>query len=274
MEPGRKPRADSFDTKKTMESFSSLMTNLVVKKGRVSPFRDTRTANGTATACATACSSAKTLSYWKTLIEKVRVYDIKRRIPVIQRFLPLPRLIENNMDDHGSRASRAPSEIRHSKSVIQQRVSCPVSPLSTASSCSNLSVAVPKYESDDNISHKLLCKRMNEQLALEAGVNSYVQISEKMLNDPWDPPSEHGLGNSTAILPPYYFSGHSLQKVAQLDYFDIMIDDIRNVRPLNPYQLQYIEEKCTDEEKQQIIVEFNSVIKAYGCIFLDTTDNK
>lgn len=270
MEPERNPRADSFDTRKTMESLSSFVAVPVVKKTRVSPVRDT--VSHTRTTSANATTNTKAMSYWKTLIEKVKLYDIKRRVPIIQRFLP--RLIKKHMDDLGERSSKSSSEIRHSKSGIQNRPSRAVSPLSLskASFYSNLSIAVPEYGPEEKISHKIHCKNMNKQLALEAGVKTYVQDTEKELNDSWEPPSEAGLGNSNVILPKYYFSG-SLQKVFQMDYLEVIIDDIRNVRPLNSYQLQYIAEKCSEKEKQRIIVEFNSVFEAYGSVFKDTTDN-
>lgn len=128
---------------------------------------------------------------------------------------------------------------------------------------------VPDYKDDDKISDKIHCKRMNQLLAKEAGIRHYDDARTVVTSpstESWTPPSEHGMTNSNIILPNYYFTRKNRGGGTQLpkfNYFDIILDDIRNVRKLNVYQLKYIDEKCTDQEKMRVIREFNDVVSAY-----------
>ena len=83
----------------------------------------------------------------------------------------------------------------------------------------------------------------------------------------WKPPKTHGLSNSFIIIPQYY--NKSGEKILSVDYYNMVLDDIRNFRKLNEYQLEYIKQ-LDDESKQNIFVEFNKlfdVIKDFVDIF-------
>lgn len=50
-------------------------------------------------------------------------------------------------------------------------------------------------------------------------------------NIEWIPPTTHGLNNSYIIIPNYYqIKDHQMLKI---DYYNIILDDIRNLRKLN-----------------------------------------
>jgi len=128
---------------------------------------------------------------------------------------------------------------------------------------------VPDYKDDDKISDKIHCKRMNKLLAEEAGIRHYEDVQMIVVSpgtECWIPPSEPGLANSNVILPDYYFTAtnrHSGNRLIKFNYFDIILDDIRNLRKLNAYQLKYIAEKCSNQEKMRVIHEFNGIVSAY-----------
>ena len=73
----------------------------------------------------------------------------------------------------------------------------------------------------------------------------------------WEPPKINGLNNSTAIIPDY--QKRKDQTILNVDYYDMIIEDIRNFRKLNEYQLSFIK-NLDDESKQKIIIEFNKLI--------------
>jgi len=83
--------------------------------------------------------------------------------------------------------------------------------------------------------------------------------------NPWNPPKKHGLQNSQQIIPNYYFhSHHNIQKLIgenenkllEIDYLFMIKDDIRNMRKLNQYQIDYIQ-SLDDITKNEIIHEFH-----------------
>ena len=82
------------------------------------------------------------------------------------------------------------------------------------------------------------------------------------------PPSKHGLSNSEPI-PTYYlkkfksiYNGEELESlVLDVDYLTVIKDDIRNLRPLNKYQISFIKYNVNDDNKNDIIELFNDVLK-------------
>jgi hypothetical protein len=81
----------------------------------------------------------------------------------------------------------------------------------------------------------------------------------------WSPPREHGLSNSIRIIPEYYIkSGESF---INIDYYDIIVDDIRNMRKLNEYQMKYIKEDLDEERKNHLLDIFNNMLECVGSWF-------
>ena len=102
-----------------------------------------------------------------------------------------------------------------------------IKPLSKSSISSNI-----KQES----SYSFHCKNMNEELRSHINLKRIVtpSISRRIS---WKPPSQYGLQNSNRIIPEYYFTSHNYNQIFDIDYYNIIIDDIRNIRPLNKYQI-------------------------------------
>ena len=124
-------------------------------------------------------------------------------------------------------------------------------------------------DDDEPMSTKIQCKNMNSHLAQQVGMRHYNNHSHPALI-PWKPPLTHGLNNGRRIIPEYYLKTNMKDNnLLVIDYPYIILDDVRNLRPLNAYQLKYIQEQMSEEEKQRIIVEFNQVIFAYSACLLD-----
>lgn len=77
-----------------------------------------------------------------------------------------------------------------------------------------------------------------------------LEIKEMENDEPttWEPPKENGLRNSISIIPPYY--NHPRTDYFNLDYFEIIKDDIRNMRILNNYQMEYMKQLSHDEKNE------------------------
>ena len=78
----------------------------------------------------------------------------------------------------------------------------------------------------------------------------------------WIPPSRSGLNNSEQIIPTYYLKKTGLVneegeeiKYINIDYVSIIKDDIRNLRKLNKYQIDYIKNNVDAQTKNEIIDE-------------------
>jgi hypothetical protein len=88
---------------------------------------------------------------------------------------------------------------------------------------------------------------------------------EDTMSQRWSPPREHGLSNSIRIIPEYYIkSGESF---INIDYYDIIVDDIRNMRKLNEYQMKYIKEDLDEERKNHLLDIFNNMLECVGSWF-------
>lgn len=72
----------------------------------------------------------------------------------------------------------------------------------------------------------------------------------------WQPPKHHGLNNSFIIIPNYYKK--TGDKILKIDYFDMIIDNIRNLKKLNDHQLNFIKD-LDDDSKQKIFIEMNNL---------------
>ena len=79
----------------------------------------------------------------------------------------------------------------------------------------------------------------------------------------WCPPKTHGLNNSNYIIPTYYNYHKNLDKILyNLDYFEIIKDDIRNFRKLNIYQLKYIQEQLGHHYKNELLTIYDDCVNA------------
>ena len=101
------------------------------------------------------------------------------------------------------------------------------------------------------------CPSLSKELGLE------MHTFEKSY---WEPPKDHGLQNADVIIPSYYNYHKNPEKVFELDYLNIIKDDIRNFRVLNKYQLEYIR-NLSDEDKFEIVCLFNKCIISINDLF-------
>ena len=123
---------------------------------------------------------------------------------------------------------------------------------SGASSVSTISVTHPQKEK-----HDIECLNIAPALACEVGITPNLSRVPSMID--WTPPETHGLENSDRIIPLYYMTNKNMKgKMLYLNYFEIILDDIRNCRELNTHQLKYLS-SCSCEEKMTVIREFNKL---------------
>ena len=145
---------------------------------------------------------------------------------------------------------------------ILRKASVSVSKLSK----SNSPLRSEYYPKSNHSSYKFICKNMNRKLADAVGVKiNSEKESDNIVYEQWVQPKNHGLENSPRIIPDYYMGTNMKNKILTIDYHYMILDDIRNMRPLNKIQLDYIEHELNETEKYDIIVELNKVITCY-CI--------
>ena len=113
-----------------------------------------------------------------------------------------------------------------------------------------------KINEVDNESYKFTTnvnKRLSEILEIPP------KIYEDNFN--WVPPKENGLQNCNHIIPNYYITPKN--KFLDIDYYNIIKDDIRNFRPLNEYQMEYIF-NLKDEYKTELLIIFNECLQFFN----------
>uniref|UniRef100_A0A6C0H1E6 Uncharacterized protein n=1 Tax=viral metagenome TaxID=1070528 RepID=A0A6C0H1E6_9ZZZZ len=91
-------------------------------------------------------------------------------------------------------------------------------------------------------------------LSLIKYFNPNSDINKNITTD-WKPPKRHRLDNLFIIIPEYYMK--SGEKILKIDY-EMILDDIRNCKKLNEYQLNFIKD-LDDEHKQKILIELNKL---------------
>lgn len=98
-----------------------------------------------------------------------------------------------------------------------------------------------------------ICKRLSKELGLEeTDIDENIKLT--------DVPTQHGLINSDVIIPSYYQLYKHPENILRLDYLNIIKDDIRNLRQLNIYELEFIK-KLNDDDKFEIICMMNENMK-------------
>lgn len=108
----------------------------------------------------------------------------------------------------------------------------------------------------ENINYQFFVKNISDNIVQELKLNNTNKLDLSEYNN-WIPPEKYGLSNSDQIIPQYYFM--SKFKYDNFNYFQIIKDDIRNMRKLNQYQINYIK-KMDSEDKDELIELFNKVI--------------
>ena len=102
---------------------------------------------------------------------------------------------------------------------------------------------------DSDINFNKLSPSLIQYFTPEININKNIQTD-------WKPPKVHGLSNSFIIIPEYYQK--SGEKILKIDYYEMIIDDIRNCRKLNDHQLNFIK-NLDDDSKQKLFLEFNKL---------------
>ena len=80
------------------------------------------------------------------------------------------------------------------------------------------------------------------------------------MNSDWSPPKQHGLQNSRQIIHPWFINNVILRG-EPINYLEILKDDIRNFRPLDKIQLDYLK-KLEKEDLLDIIQIYNAVTQS------------
>jgi hypothetical protein len=110
--------------------------------------------------------------------------------------------------------------------------------------------------SDDNDnqykSEELQCKNIDPVLAKLMGI---IIEEQKITN--WEPPKKSGLDNSEEIISSIYFKNKNI--ITNIDFFQVIKDDIRNYKTLTHNQIEYIK-NTTNEEKFELIEIYNKLI--------------
>ena len=78
-------------------------------------------------------------------------------------------------------------------------------------------------------------------------------------------PKKHGLENSEEIIPSLYFTLNKNNNIFDIDYYEIIRNDVANCRCLNSYQLEYIK-NLSHEFKNELFDIFNDCILCFNQI--------
>lgn len=97
-----------------------------------------------------------------------------------------------------------------------------------------------------------VCTRLSKELSHELLLEEIICYEKTY----YEPPKEPGLANANIIIPEYYHLAKDPSKIASIDYYEIIKDDIRNLRALNEYQIKYIKD-LPDEYKNELLELFN-----------------
>jgi hypothetical protein len=71
--------------------------------------------------------------------------------------------------------------------------------------------------------------------------------------------------NADAIIPSYYQLHKDPTKLFTINFFEIIKDDIRNLRHLNSYQMKYIK-NLSHDHKYELIQLFNECINTVSTL--------
>ena len=113
----------------------------------------------------------------------------------------------------------------------------------------------------DNDNDYIITTKVCKRLSKELGLPEY--IYDEKIN--YEPPKENGLANCDVIIPSYYHVDKHPSKIFDIDYYEIIKDDIRNFRVLNKYQLEYIKQ-LSHEHKNELFDIFNLCINTFNTL--------
>lgn len=97
----------------------------------------------------------------------------------------------------------------------------------------------------------LFCKNINPSLKRELGI---IETENDYKTD-WVPPTTHGLGNSERIIPAEHLDIN--RPLYNLNLFESIKVDIRNIKPLTSFQLDYISNNLNKESILELIDIYN-----------------
>ena len=100
-----------------------------------------------------------------------------------------------------------------------------------------------------------ISSKMNPSLAKQVGLFSDLHTANSEYPT-YSPPKEPGLNNSQIIIPKYYCLAKHPSKIPDIDYYEIIKDDIRNFRKLNTYQIEYIKQ-LSHADKDELLELYN-----------------
>lgn len=83
---------------------------------------------------------------------------------------------------------------------------------------------------------ELFCKNISEKLVRKLKIKKYNHFDTDC---DWEPPKEPGLSNSFNIIPVESVKKSKDQLLQDLNFFNIIKNDISNFRSLNKYQIEY-----------------------------------
>ena len=117
------------------------------------------------------------------------------------------------------------------------------------------------YDDDEDEEEYVMKTKVCKRLSKEFGLPE-IQCDE---TQNYEPPKEPGLTNCDAIIPAYYQLDKHPSKIFDIDYYEIIKDDIRNYRTLNRYQMEYIKQ-LSHEHKNELFDIFNLCINTFNAI--------
>lgn len=111
---------------------------------------------------------------------------------------------------------------------------------------------------DNSLISDVLCKNISGNLLRELGVD--VLENETKSNE-YIPPEYPGLENSDRVFSRFYLTNQNLHgKIFDIDFLFTIEDNIRNLRLLNQYQLEYLN-SLSQQQLIDLIIEYNEAYK-------------
>ena len=135
---------------------------------------------------------------------------------------------------------------------VHPRTPSPFNDLDVSQTLKSKSMTLPSKKT--NTLYDFFCKNTSPNLHTIIGVVDNSQNNVMMYTQ------EDEFDVTERIIPEYYINEHGI-KVGTFNhnFYDSIIDSIRNMRILTKFQLKYLE-GCTTEEYHAIVIEYNNVI--------------